>query len=42
MTHETLAGTLLQINSGRDDLKQLVNRVLPSAVLAGGRDKLSE
>ena len=33
MTHKTLAGTLLQINSGRDDVEQLVSRVLPSAVL---------
>ena len=40
MTHKTLAGTLLQINSGRDDVEQLVSRVLPSAVLVGRRDKL--
>ena len=42
MTHQTLAGTLLQINSGRDDVEQLVSRVLPSAVLVGRRDKLGE
>ena len=42
MTHETLTGTLLQINSGRDDVEQLVSRVLPSAVLVGRRNKLGE
>lgn len=42
MTHKTLAGTLLQINSGRDDVEQLVSRVLPSAVLVGRRDKLGD
>ena len=42
ITHKSLAGTLLQINSGRDDVEQLVSQVLPSAVLVGRRDKLAE
>ena len=42
MTHKTHAGTLLQINSGRDDVEQLVSRVLPSAVLVGKRHNLRE
>ncbi len=41
MAHQTLTGTLLQINSGRDDVEQLVSRVLPSAVLVGRRRKLA-
>ena len=42
MIHKTRAGTLLQINSGRDDVEQLVRRVIPSAVLVGRRDKLGD
>ncbi len=42
MTHKALAGTLLQINSARDDVEQLVSRILPSAVLVGRRNKMSE
>ena len=36
--HIAPAETLLQINSDRDDVEQLVREVLPSAVLLSTRD----